>query len=740
MKKILFIFLVFWYKSHSQVNIQNPQYDILDILHYDFRVNLSDTSDMIEGQTKVKIYFKKDMDSFYLDLVSKRNKFGMYVLFVGRNQYEVDFQQKNDKLWIREPMKIGDTSEFVINYYGIPADGLIISNNKYDDRCFFGDNWPNRAHNWLPCIDHPSDKATVEFEIIVPDHYTVVSTGKLIDKKELPDNQRYYHFNTEVPLPTKVMVVGIADFVEKNYGLVDSIPVSSLVFSKSLEEGSDDYFSSVDALKFYTTIIGDYPYEKLVNVQSKTKYGGMENAGNIFYYENSVTGKKEVEDLIAHEVAHQWFGNSVTEEDWHHIWLSEGFATYLADLYIENKYGEEAFKNRLKDERKQIINYNYVNQNPIIDTTIKDWNQLLNPNSYEKAAWVLHMLRNKIGDKFFFKSLKKYYETYRDKNALTEDFIDIVNSVSDTDLFSFFNQWLCRKSFPDLKINWNIKGEDLILEIIQKKDPFKLDLPVKISDGTTSEVFILKINDKTAQFLFRLPDKLNADKSTLMIDPDIEVLQKNDTYRDNNLTFNIPIIDNPVFLSEGDLLFQDLDCGELCNAIESVTSGFNGSKLSHVGVVANENGKLKVVEAIGDDVHYTEINDFLKRYFDSAERPKVIVGRLKDTVGVHENITKINDYIGKKYDDIFDMDNDSYYCSELVYFIYEKDNKSIFRLNPMTFKSLSSNEFFPAWIEYFKNIGYHIPEGKPGLNPGGISTSENIDIIYRFGDPDGWKE
>ncbi|MEZ4907851.1 MAG: M1 family aminopeptidase [Saprospiraceae bacterium] len=663
----------------------------------------------------------------------------MTTLYVGKGKYEVDFEQIGNKLWIREASSKGDTSEYVIKYSGIPYDGLIISKNKFGHRCFFGDNWPDRAQNWLSCIDHPSDKALVEFEIEAPSHYTVVASGKLIEEKAISDNNNYFHFKTDVALPTKVMVIAVADFIGKNYGEVDGIPVSSLIFSGNSDAGLSDYESSVEALRFYIDKIGEYPYQKLVNIQSKTRYGGMENAGNIFYFENSVTGMKQVEDLIAHEVAHQWFGNSVTELDWHHIWLSEGFATYLADLYIENKYGDNVFKRRMESEREKVINYNFVNPNPIIDTTITDWNELLNPNSYEKAAWLLHMLRNKIGDDDFYKSLEKYYLTYQNGNALTKDFVNIVNGVTGKDMRSFFAQWLYRKSYPELDIKWKYDADNVLIEVNQKNKPFTIDLPMSLSDGMNTRYFNLKIEGSKEQFIFSIKNLFDSKGKLIMkVDPDIKVLQKNSLKYDSDLVMNVPVIQGFDFIREGDLLFQDLDCGGLCDAIESVTSGYRGSKLSHVGIAAKKNGELMVVEAIGGKVHYTSAEDFLDRYYDYAGRPKVIVGRLKDTFGLVNDLKNIEGFIDKAYDDIYDIENDKYYCSELVYFVYNQEGKPCFELSPMTFKPIGSDEYFPAWIEYFNSLNKKIPEGQLGLNPGSISRSDKIDIIYRFGDPDGY--
>ena len=236
----------------------------------------------------------------------------------------------------------------------IPADGLIISKNKYGDRTFFSDNWPDRAHNWLPCNDHPFDKASVEFIVTAPEHYQVVSNGLQIEETSLPDHLKLTHWKEDVPLPTKVMVIGAANFAVNYVGNVDCIPIYSWVYAEDRDNGFQHYAVAKDILPWYIKNIGPYAYKKLANVQSKTIFGGMENASAIFYFENSVNDDT-LDALFAHEIAHQWFGNSACEADWPHLWLSEGFATYMAHLYLESKYGVDSFNKRMVIDRMKII-------------------------------------------------------------------------------------------------------------------------------------------------------------------------------------------------------------------------------------------------------------------------------------------------------------------------------------------------------------------------------------------------
>ncbi len=521
---VLFLLCFSWVTSAQFLNVQK---EIVDVKSYSFYIQIADTTDAIIVKAKTSILLKKKVDSIFLQLKNiNENGKGMYISSINNKfKKSVRFDHRNDKITIYNPgnWEANDLLEFEINYTGIPQDGLYIKTSMYGKKTFFGDNWPNRAHHWLSVIDHPSDKAVVAFYIKAPKHYEVIASGALVYKDTLAGIENLYHYKTKKELPTKVMVFGAADFKIKELDTINDIIVSSWIYKEAPEAGFEDYKPAVAVLKYYDSIIGTYPYEKLANVQSKTRFGGMENAGNIFYYEESVNGKHQVEALVAHEVAHQWFGNSVSEENWRDIWLSEGFATYLTDLYLEYKYGKEKLQERMKMERDKVIRYNKNLQvQPIVYDEKDNLFKLLNRNSYEKGAWVLHMLRHKIGDKDFFKVLKTYYTKFKNKNATTDDFIKIVESITKENLSTFFNQWLYRATIPKLKIDWIIEKDVLQVDIQQGKELFIFDLPIKVIDGDTAHFFNLSIKKEQQHFDF--PINLNSKSAKIQIDPNVQVL------------------------------------------------------------------------------------------------------------------------------------------------------------------------------------------------------------------------
>jgi hypothetical protein len=185
----------------------------------------------------------------------------------------------------------------------------------------------------------------------------------------------------------------------------------------------------------------------------------------------------------------------------------------------------------------------------------------------------------------------------------------------------------------------------------------------------------------------------------------------------------------------GDLLFRDSDCGPLCDAIEKVTTGYRGANLSHVGIAAkDEHGRIIVLEAVSKGVVATDLQPFLNHDNDPNYPPKIMVGRLKKPYRrlIPAAIKEAVALKGKPYDKSFAIDNDSYYCSELIYEIFRRANggKPVFALEPMTFKDPKTGETLPVWQEYFSKLGVDIPEGRPGINPGGISRSPALTIVY----------
>ena len=497
----------------------------VDVISYHFEIELSDKSNAVSGKALITVKFLAPATQVQFDLVSVENDKGMYAFQVKQGSELLHSTHSDDVITImlNQPANIGEERTFEINYMGEPKDGLIISKNKYGDRSFFADNWPNRAHHWIPCIDRPDDKASFEFIVTAPAQYSVVSNGIKIDETKLDGERKRTYWKEEIPLSTKVMVIGVARFAAKTYpDSPQDVPISAWVYPQDSAHGFYDYGVTPRIVNFFSDYVAPFPYRKLANVQSKTIFGGMENAGAIFYAEESVTGDRKWEDVFAHEIAHQWFGDMASEKSFAHLWLSEGFATYMTDIYFEHQYGKDSANKRLHKERDDVIAFVRKSDHPVVDST-SDLMSLLNANSYQKGSWILHMLRAEVGDSIFRQSIREYYQQYKGVNADTRDFERVTEKVSGSDLKWFFDQWLYRPGMPELDIQEKTSPGEVKMDITQQKNLYRfyLDIDIVHTDGTITRQRVL-VSDRSTKFTY-----MGKNISRVVIDPDTRLLYMN---------------------------------------------------------------------------------------------------------------------------------------------------------------------------------------------------------------------
>jgi aminopeptidase N len=286
-----------------------------------------------------------------------------------------------------------------------------------------------------------------------------------------------------------------------------------------------------EIVRYFASLIAPFPYEKLAHLQSSTRFGGMENATAIFYSDDVVRHGAMSEGLIAHETAHQWFGDAVTEQDWPHVWLSEGFATYFAALWTAHAHGDSAFRRTLSAMRTSVLADNdMVPKRPVIDTAERNLLALLNRNSYEKGGFVLHMLRRQVGDSAFFSALRRYYSSHRDGNAVTDDLRQAVEATSGQKLDWFFTQWLHRPGAPELVVTWayDSSSHQVSLEIDQLRPfgPYRFPLTVEIRDpsGETRRAHLSVAAERHLRL--QIPGRFAAKPTALVFDPDVDLLAR----------------------------------------------------------------------------------------------------------------------------------------------------------------------------------------------------------------------
>lgn len=514
-----------------------PKDPRIDIRNYTFRISLADDSDAIKAEATIDVgYLADGLTILRLDLVKASaalNHKGMTVTLVQSDGKKLAFKHENNSLYITlpAPTRKNRRSLYTITYHGQPASGLKIGANKYGDRTFFSDNWPDKGRNWLPMIDHPYDKATCEFIVTAPAHYQVVSNGLKIEETDLANGYRLTHWKQSVPIASWLYVLGVARFAVQYVDEFEGKSIQTWVYYQDRDAGFYDFAEPTKkVLAFYSDRIGPFVYEKLANIQSNSVSGGMEAASAILYSENSVVGNRNERwrNVVIHEIAHQWFGNAVTEYDWDDIWLSEGFATYFTLLFIEHQYGRDAFLKGLAGSKRSVDAF--YSKNPgysIIHDNLQDMNQVTSSQTYQKGSWTLHMLRGLLGDEVFWKGIRSYYKKYMNGNASTADFRAVMEEISGKDLKVFFEQWLYKPGALRVKGTWQYHADrkELIIELNQvQNDGSLFVMPVQIAIHTKGETAPLMktITLKERSDIIKIP--IAGEPSAVVLDPDSWVL------------------------------------------------------------------------------------------------------------------------------------------------------------------------------------------------------------------------
>ncbi len=528
MKKVAVLFVLL--ASAFPLADTYPRQPGVDAIHYVFRLTLADGSNEIAGEATVQLRLAADnLAEALLDLASARERGGMTVSSVTIGGGAASFSHENDRLRITLPAgaKKGQDVSLTIRYRGVPAEGLRLIPNIHGERTIFSENWPNRARHWLPMIDHPYDKATGEFIVTAPAHYQVISNGLLVEETDLADGRRRTHWKQSVPISSWLYALGVARFTVHHAGLTQGVPLQTWVFPQDRDAGLTLFEETTrHAMAFFTERIGPYSYEKLANVEAAGLSGGTEHASAIFYGEKSVTKGR---GPVVHEVAHQWWGNAVTERDWDDVWLSEGFATYFTLLFTEHASGRDAFVGGLRTSRATVLETERkLPDTPVVHRNLSDMGRVLNALVYQKAGWVLHMLRGLVGTEAFWKGIREYYRRYRDGNASTDEFRAVMEQAAGRDLRWFFDQWLTRPGTPRVEGDWRFDAarKRVDVEVSQgvPGDPYHLPIEIGIvmKAGDLPRIERFELNDRRATFSIAA----DAEPAAVILDPNTWLLHE----------------------------------------------------------------------------------------------------------------------------------------------------------------------------------------------------------------------
>jgi aminopeptidase N len=508
--------------------------------HFDVSLKLNDQlTEITQAETKINIQvIKGALKVIDLD-------FGqMIVDSVKVSDAPARFEQKDGKLNVQLARAVNRNGVLVITvtYHGRPSDGLVLTNDKAGRPSATGDNWPDRVHQWIPCLDHPTAKATINFSVTAPAREVVVANGQLTATRDNPDSTRTWTYTEARPIPPYCMIIAVGEYAKSQPVVQAVTPLTYYVPQTDREKAVRGFSSAPPILQFFSERVAPFPYEKLALIVGATRYGGMENSSAIVFAGNLLTKpvdeqpvsnrfkiRRGLLEVTAHEIAHQWFGDSVSIKTWSDLWLSEGFATYFTALFVERYDGRDAFLDYMRRQAKTYFAYEKERRAPIYDAETEDLMELLNGNNYQKGAWVLHMLRELLGDRLFFKGIRAFYLEHEHKTASTEDLRAALERASGKSLKEFFARWVYASGHPRYEATWGWRqlkrGRGVLtihLRQMQEDAPFLNPLPVQVVTTRGAQRLVLRPTGR--ETTIRVP--IGSNPSDVKIDPDETILKE----------------------------------------------------------------------------------------------------------------------------------------------------------------------------------------------------------------------
>ncbi len=457
---------------------------LLDIFHYDINIELIPEEKLIKGKTIITGVMPTSTEKLILNFYDNMNISSLLM-----NGTKVNYKQTDTKIQIDRDGSRRDSFDVEINYSGTPESlgfGSFVMKKVNGKYFVYTLNEPVYASTWFPCNDNPADKALLDIKIINDSSMTSVSNGVLVGSKII-GKKKEFHWKTIYPIATYLIALYSADYSEirdKYINGKDTLQLTHYVLPEKLEDAKKDFSDHPKWLKFFESKFGKYPFqkEKYGVAEFLWQAGAMEHQTITGVGSNFISGHRFFNDLLIHELAHQWWGNALTPKSWKDIWLNEGFATYSEALYWEYNSGYDALVSTMASKQ------NSFKSSTLYDPEIELFSRLV----YDKGAWVLHMLRYEVGDDNFSKILRTYYENFKYKNVETKDFITIAEKISGKNLKKFFDQWVFKgKGKIELDYSYTLSDSNVKINLIQiqKEYPiYKFDIDIEILFSDKSKI------------------------------------------------------------------------------------------------------------------------------------------------------------------------------------------------------------------------------------------------------------
>ena len=478
----------FFFNSSSYELLEEKKRNI-DILNYSIDIELFPEDEKIYSDVKISgVLLNIKSRQIELDFF---DNFQIHLLQLNGRETEYIFDE--EKLIIMSEEVISDSFEVRVVYEGSPKNlgfGSFTFGKKNDHNIIYALNEPVFASTWFPCNDTPSDKALLNMCITNDSGMVSVSNGKLISVED-KGKKNTYNWTTLYPISTYLVTIYSAPYksfsLQYINSLKDTMDISCFVLPEKYEDAQSAFSDHPNYLTVFSKLFGEYPFikEKYGVAQILWNQGAMESQTITGIGTNLISDAKLFSNILIHEVAHHWWGNSVTPKSWKDIWLNEGFATYSEALYWEDVKGPRALISTMASL--------YVDDES--ETLYDPKSKIFSSMVYNKGAWVLHMLRKEIGDTLFFKTLRNYYKKFEYSNADTYDFKEICEKISQKKLDKFFDQWVFSgKDKIEVEYEWEIierqsEGKEISISISQTQDDyncynFPIDILIREVDGS----------------------------------------------------------------------------------------------------------------------------------------------------------------------------------------------------------------------------------------------------------------
>lgn len=435
-----------------------------------------------------------------------------------------------------------DTIDISIHYFSKPTSGVFFNEptaqKPETPYQIYSHSEPITARRWFPCYDEPDDKVTSEIIATVPEKHFLLSNGKLIAVVHNQKQQtKTYHWLQDKPHSTYLISIASGDYIELSENCA-GIPLHYYVYPKDTLNATNSFGKTPEMLRYFQNLFGcKYPWDKYAQiVVAEYEAGGMEHTSATTLNDRTIHDRRahldmSSDELVAHELAHQWFGNLVTCKNWSHLWLNEGFATYAEILFKEYDLGRAEGQYAIYDDQNFYLDLEDSEfHEPIVNETFLHPEDLFTHITYQKASLVLHMLRQVIGDAAFFNSVTSYLHQFAFQCAESDDFQNIVEQVSGQDLDWFFDQWLYRSGHPEFNVSyrWLPDARQVNVYVQQTQEDssdmvprvFKMPVDIEIisDSGRLTQKFFLRSREDTFRLAFdQRPLLLRFDKNNSIL-------------------------------------------------------------------------------------------------------------------------------------------------------------------------------------------------------------------------------